>query len=355
MWHYYRVIGFEDACVDSPAGVALLAALEARERPDVAWFKSPADSSPAAVESAVRAVGSMSFGEFCSVAVNTAESLVGPWVPDAAAAAAAAYRCADARRPIAAAIAERFDTELHAPMNPDTQQWWTSAPREDRANDPRRLFQDYDDVYGNGEFTWAGLWTVTGPPPEVHDALVSVWDIFRGPISRWRLPVDGEARVYELHRPQDWLALVAAHPVEAKRPHGGWELPGPNQSIKRSGLLELPNQKAAVGRLSGHVLPDWSQVAESFDAVHLSWAGFITTEGYVIAVRDKEFTMLRYWGSERTHWLRDCFGEPEPLDAPALSGRINGDLGVSTIANDQRRTEDQRRLCHLLGRSTPNP
>ncbi|MCP4966145.1 MAG: hypothetical protein GY926_13040 [bacterium] len=96
-------------------------------------------------------------------------------------------------------------------------------------------------------------------------------------------------------------------------------------------------------------------MAESFDAVHLSWAGLITTGGYVIATDDQEFTMLRYWGSERTHWLRDCFGDPEPLDAPALSGRVNGDIGISTIANDQCRTADQRRPHDLLGRPTPRP
>lgn len=90
--------------MDSPAGVVLLAALEARERNEVSWFDPPADSSPAAVEAAIRAVGSMSFGELCSVVVDAAESLVGPWVGRAAEAAAAAYGCADARRPIAAAI-----------------------------------------------------------------------------------------------------------------------------------------------------------------------------------------------------------------------------------------------------------
>ena len=154
---YERVIGFEVACVDSPAGVALLAALEARERNDVSWFDPPADSSPAAVEAAVRAVGSMSFGDLCSVAVDAAESLVGPWASRAAEAAAAAYRYAAARRPIAAVIGERFDRELHAPMDPDSQQWWTSATRGDPATDRRRLFQNYREVYGNGEFTWAGL------------------------------------------------------------------------------------------------------------------------------------------------------------------------------------------------------
>ncbi len=336
--------------MDSPAGVALLAALEARERDDVPRFKPPSDSSPAAVEAAVRAVGSMSFGDLCSVAVDAAESLVGPWVSRAAEGAAAAYRCADARRPIAAEIGERFDRELHAPMDPAGQQWWTSAARGDPTTDRRRLFRDYRDVYGNGEFTWAGLWTVTDPPPEVHDELVSVWEVFPGPISRWRLPVAAGARVFEIHRPHDWLALVTAHPMQAMRPHGGWELPGPNQSIDEAGLLDLPQQKAAVRDLATHVLPDWTNVAASFDGIHLSWAGFITTEGYVITARDGKATMLRYWGSERTHWLRDCFGVPEPLDAPALSGRIGGNLGISSLTNDTRRTADRDRLLHLLGR-----
>ncbi len=346
---YVRVIGFADACLDSPAGVALLAVLEARERDDVSWFEPPADSSSAAVEAAVRAVGSMSFGQLCSIAVDAAESLVGPWVGRAADAAAAAYRCAEARRPIAALIAERFDRELHAPMDPDGQQWWTAATRGDAATDRRRLFQNYREAYGNGEFTWAGLWTVTDPPPEVHDDLVSVWEIFPGPISRWRLPVSAGARAYEIHRPADWLALVKSHPMEAMRP-GGWELSGPNRSLRKSGLMDLPQQKAAARDPAAYVLPDWSSVATSFDGIHLSWAGFITTEGYVITAGDGQVSMLRYWGSERTHWLRDCFGVPQPLEAPALSGRINGDLGISTVTDDKRRATDQERLNYLLGR-----
>jgi hypothetical protein len=344
------VSDFEDACVDSPAGVALLAVLEAGERSDVGRSRSPADTSPGAVDAAVRTVTSMSFGELCSVAVDAAGTLVGPWIPTAAESAAAAYRGAEARRPIAATIAERFDRELHAAMAVDHQQWWNSAGEAGAIVDRPPLFEDLSVVYGNGEFSRGGLWTVTEPCAEAHDELVGVWEISPGPISRWRLPVNDEPRVHEIHRPQDWRALVAAHPAPARNSHGSWELPGPNQSIRRSGLLDLPQQHAAVGRLSAHLLPDWSRVADSFDAVHLSWAGFITTEGYVNVADGEAVTMLRYWGSERTHWLRDCFAEPEPLDAPVLSGRINGDRGVSVLTDELRRAADRENLDHLLGR-----
>jgi hypothetical protein len=344
------VIDFEDACLASPAGVALLAALEARERDDSRPFEPPTGSAPVAVDAAVKTVMSMSFGQLCSAAVDAAETLVGPWVGTAADAAATAYRDAEARRPIAAVIAERFDRRLHSPMLPDLQQWWTAAREVGSIADRPPLFDNLDVVYGNGEFSWGGLWTVTAPPEETHDDLVGVWEMFPGPISRWRLPVSDSPRVHEIHRPEDWQALVAAHPAHARHPHGGWELPGPNQRIDQSGLIELPQQRAAVDRLSAHLLPDWLRVADSFDAVHLSWAGFITSEGYVNVADNGSTTMLRYWGSERTHWLRDCFGEPEPLDAPVLSGRVNGDLGVSLLADDHRQTTDRELLGHLLGR-----
>ncbi len=345
------MISFEDACVSLPAGTALLSELEARERDDITftWLETPIGSFPEAVDAAVAAVKSMTFGDLCSAAVH-AESMIGPWAVDAAESAAAAYGCAEQRRPIAAAIANRFDTELHAPMDPADQQWWNSAMRPGLVIDLSPLFENFDRVYGSGEFTWAGLRTVTDPPAEVHDDLIRVWEMVPGPISRWRLPIRPGIRVHEVHRPEDWVALVEAHPRRACRTHHGWELPGPNQDIDRSGLLGVPGQRAAVGEMSAHLLPDWASVAESFDAVHLSWAGFITTEGCVTDMGDGAVTMLRYWGSERTLWLHDCFTEPEPLNAPALSGRVNGDLGISCRGDEPRRTSDRALLDRLLGR-----
>jgi hypothetical protein len=182
-------------------------------------------------------------------------------------------------------------------MDPIGQQWWTSPGLGGPRLAP--LFRRYSHVYENGEFTWAGLWTVTDPPVETHDELVGAWELWQ-PIGRWHLPVNDDVRVFEVHRPDDWVAVVSAFP-------------------------------AAVDETSEHVLPDWAAVALSFDAIHLSWAGFITTEGTATAMGAGLFTMLRYWGSERTHWLRDCFGEPTALD---------GD----------RRTSDRAMLRDLLGR-----
>jgi hypothetical protein len=203
--HYEFVIGFEDACVAAPVGAALLAGLEARERDDVQWFDMPNDSLPEAVEAAVATVRTMPFGGLCSITLSSASS-VGPWIEGAPEAAAAAYRWAEARRPIAAAIADRFDADLHARMDPIGQQWWTSPGLGGPRLAP--LFQRYSHVYENGEFTWAGLWTVTDPPVETHDELVDAWELWQ-PIGRWHLPVNENVRVFEVHRPDDWAAPVS--------------------------------------------------------------------------------------------------------------------------------------------------
>jgi uncharacterized protein YndB with AHSA1/START domain len=339
---------FVDACMSAPVGASLLARLEAEQRGDVAWFEPLPDSDPDAVEAAIDMVGSISFGRLCLLVLEAAHG-VGPWTGDAPGHAAAAYRHVGERRPIAGAIDARFGPQLHAGLDRARQQWWRSAPGAVDLREP--LFGDFESVYGNGEFTWAGLWTATDPPDETHDELVAAWEIHPGPVVRWRLPVAETARVHEIHRPEDWAALVASHPRNAGRPHDGWELPGPNQhrDVVRS-LLEVDGQRAAVVELSAHRLPDWRAAANSFDAVHLSWAGFITTEGFVATMEPGVVTMLRYWGSERTLWLADRFGEPEPLAAPAVMGSVDEIEGTDSIADQDRSASGRRLLRALLGR-----
>lgn len=78
-------------------------------------------------------------------------------------------------------------------------------------------------VYCCGEFTWNSLWTVTEPPPEVHDDLINVWEMFPGPISRWRVPILPTACIYEVHTAKGWAQLVGRYPRLSGRPHHGWE------------------------------------------------------------------------------------------------------------------------------------
>ncbi|MEP7115007.1 MAG: hypothetical protein ABI862_17200 [Ilumatobacteraceae bacterium] len=128
-----------------------------------------------------------------------------------------------------------------------------------------------------------------------------------------------EAKVYEIHRPENWARLVAAHPRQAS-PHPGWELPGINQHLHHiSPLLAATGQRAARASVRRHVVPDWRSVAGQYDGVHLSWAGFITAEGCIIDIAGGDVSMLRYWFSERTLWLADVFTEPSRAPDPQIN------------------------------------
>jgi hypothetical protein len=343
--------GFVEAMVASPLGVALLAVLESRSRRSSEWALS-LETSPGSVAAAVEAVERMSFGEFVEVAVRSGAFHVGPWISDAAETAAAGYRHATARLPIAEAVNARFGTAMHAPIDPAAQQWWSdelSAAWLDRL---APLFHDYEHVYGAGQFTWAGLWTVTDPPPEVHQELVGAWELERGPVSRWWLPADAEARVFEVHRPADWARLVMEHPREGL-PHPEWELPGINQHPEElSTLLAVPGQRAARTSIRRHLVPDWRAVAEHYDGVHLSWAGLISTEGCITDLGHGDVTLLRYWFSERTHWLADVFGEPQPATDPVLHDQVTA---APSATPDAGRPANRPRISgyslhRLLGR-----
>jgi hypothetical protein len=151
--------------------------------------------------------------------------------------------------------------------------------------------------------------------------------------------------VWELRRPADWVDLVARYPKVAPREHGGWELPGPNQHLTGHRLLDLPQQRAARTSVTPHVLPDWTAVAADFDGVHLTWAGFITSEGFVSDLPGGGVTMLRYWASERTLWLSDVFGTPTPLPAPSFR---DAHEGVDVRADALRRERDHTVLTSFL-------
>jgi len=297
----------------------------------------PRGNDRAAVDAAAVSVAEMSWGELLRVAVETGLSRVGPWMTEAPANLADAYRHASARRPIAEAIVDRFGAALHVPLDTGVQQWWHSgSPDHEWFIRPR--FRRFDEVYAAGQFTFGGLWTVSDPPPEVHVALISSWELEPDPVSRWWLPIERDVRVWEIHRPDDWVRLVARYPAPG-RVYDSWELPGLNQHRRDVDVLLAVEGQHGVRIAGRQLVPDWTAVAADFDGVHVSWAGFLTAEGYVSDLDGVGVTMLRYWFSERTLWLRDVFGEPIPLAAPH-SDIAGVEVGVDVRHDATRRNQD---------------
>ena len=341
---------FIERLLAAPAGVALLARLEIEEREDVAWFESPKDSNHDAVRRAALSVSKMSFGSLLAMAVSSAEVLAGPWSGQALLSLPYLYEYAPQRRLIAEEVSKRFGSILHQGAELDAQQWWhVSYAAEGHVG--QQLFRDFSNVYGNGEFTQSGLWTVSDPPPEVDDDLFSAWDFSRMPVTRWHLPIHAGVRLWNVDCPSDWVRLVESYPKVATRPHRGWELPGPNQYPSDTKMLRsFENQNAVRIAVDRHVLPDWEAVAHDFDGVHLSWAGFLTAEGFVSDLSAGGVTMLRYWASERTLWLHDVFGNPAPLAPPTFSNRFGEVTEIDVAQGEGRRVEDRLVLDTLLGR-----
>lgn len=343
--------GFVEAVLEAPLGVALLARLESRARFPDGWAPL-GDTSVDGVNAAVALVETMEFGELIELATYSAVIDVGPWISEAPGHAALAYRDAEGRAPIAVAIEARFGHSLHRPLDFDAQQWWVTAGAWDRKLAP--LFRDFEHVYDAGEFTWAGLWTVSDPPEVAHAQLVDAWEMYDGPVTRWGLPVDTGSEVFEINRPGDWTRLVTDHPREAASHGKHWELPGINQDRSAvSSLMDVPGQRAARTSIRSHIVPDWRSVAEHYDGVHLTWAGLITADGCISDLGHGDVAMLRYWFSERTLWLADVFGPPSPLAPPHLPDDSLSDGSPATVSapdSDTRRRRDLSVLAGLLDR-----
>jgi len=326
---------FVDACLASPIGACLVARLEQQQRPDRTWLSDDPTSNPEYVAQAVSQVRRMSFGAVCEQVLE-ASMIVGPWVSGAELEAWAAYLHAEERRPVAAAIAASFGDRLHAPIDLSGQEWWLNSSGA-AAEAP--LFQQLDHVYDNGELSWGAL-RAYGPTP--LDALDCQFGEAPLPHSRWSLPVTTSPRVFEIHRPSDWHRLCVSYPNPATLRSGPDSLPGHRDNLPQ--LLELPNQHANARDVGTHLCTRWSHVATDYDAVHLSWAGFITTEGFVLN-QGSHTTMLRFWDREVTMWLKDCFGTPEPLSLP-----IECDHLIDAATSPTRLAQDQEVIAKMLAR-----
>lgn len=144
--------------------------------------------------------------------------------------------------------------------------WW-SKPPHGLARTSRRL-----DALGP-----AGLWLV-------EDGMG--WET----ATVQRLRVASDARIFEIDGPDAWAELCRRHPVEvtASRRHDWYR---------------------TTGHAGPWVIPDWSRVAQEFDGIHLSVAGYLATAACAIRVDDERMTVLAGWDPDLTYWLTDITRE----------------------------------------------
>lgn len=129
------------------------------------------------------------------------------------------------------------------------------------------------------------------------------WDVFTGrhvgdeepmtSANRILLQADPAARVLELHEPKHWRELCLRFPL-------------------RSGPGEL---------MPGGLAPDWTAVAATWDAVHLSFFGFLAS-AFVRVGDGLHHSMLWTWDGEQTLWLRQKFTSSSVVSAAADSDRV---------------------------------
>jgi len=105
---------------------------------------------------------------------------------------------------------------------------------------------------------------------------------------------DESARIYEISSPDDWAHLCTQFPLEVTgRVGADW--------------------RQVTGQSRDWVIPDWCQIAASFDGVHLSVGGYLRSATRVIEVGGAA-SMIAGWSPDVTWWLNNTFtlvGEPE--------------------------------------------
>lgn len=151
-----------------------------------------------------------------------------------------------------------------------------------------------------------GLWSSTAVWP--HGAPIGL-DLIEDDMGlerarACRLRIRPNARICEINRPQDWAELCRRYPLDVTAQH-------------RHDWCET------TGRRGRWVIPDWSQVAEEFDGVHVSLAGYLRTAGVVIDVGEGSLvedspslptigntdemtaSLMAGWSPDTTYWLGD--------------------------------------------------
>ncbi len=245
--------------------------------PELITHQAPLD--PASVERATENAREMSYGELLETILSAAD-MVGPFNPDQKTNISSFLAQACERIEIAKVICNKFADHLVDDIKRNSQEVlergaWKMSVSFDGLVDLEEPSFVYEDVYADGQLTWAALWSTD---PRYTEELVEYGAIKRG----LRVTVPDNAHIYEIHEFEDWFYLIDSNPGNST---------------------------------SKGISPSWASIAEKYDAVHLSWAGFILAHDNYDKASEQGIIPLSYWDHEGTMWLRPMFS-PTKLASP---------------------------------------
>lgn len=164
-----------------------------------------------------------------------------------------------------ALVAREERANREAPSDP-TANWsgnWWSTPSDDTFSSTRELFDGSP----------AALWFVEdGPRGERATAHT--------------LSVPTDIQVYEIDDAEAWAELCLRFPIEvtAQKRHDWYR---------------------TTGRAGRWVIPDWFQVSQHYNAVHLQVSAYLAAAGTAIQVDAERASVIAGWEPDKTYWLTD--------------------------------------------------
>jgi hypothetical protein len=163
------------------------------------------------------------------------------------------------------------------------------------ADERRAMLERPADLTAN----WSGRWwstpTTSGLPVTSRTVPGVTWlEDDLGWTSAELVPImpRSDARVLEIHTPEDWVRLVTTYPLEvsASRRQDWWRATGAREPL---------------------YLPDFQATARDWDGVHVSTRGYLTTATRALPASDG-CTVLAGWNPDQTWWLSDCLQPAGP-------------------------------------------
>ena len=187
-------------------------------------------------------------------------------------------------------------------------EWHNEARAEEDSSRRGYLARPFEVVYGEWWSTPPDdLWTTTGTWPSGEPiGLALVEDDYGLERARARrVRMRDTYGVFIVDRPEQWAVLCRKYPLDVT-------------AQRREVWFE------ATGRRGRWVIPDWSRVAEDYDGVYVSLAGYLRTAGAVVDVGDGSLlpdtgdrptrgdtddriaSLMAGWNPDTTYWLTDA-------------------------------------------------